>query len=1370
MNIAKEKIPLRKEYNIHYLKNFYILLVAAISLFNSDMLASPQKQISGPVLSTKIPVEDFNGSQRIFDIKQSPNGSIYIANEGVIEYDGETWTHHPVEEFPRVISIDVDSNDVIWVGGLGGFGYLTKEKNGKRRFHSLTNELPEDERLKLTVWDTTVKKDGVYFFAENIIMRWNGAILSKWKHETPRRILPHWVDNDLYIHQRGNGMLKYNGNSFSLIIKEEELPDPMGIMAMGNVEEKIIIATASKGLFEFKGNKFQEICRPSRYPFFDSNSLSGAFAIHNDKLVLGSFNKGVGIFNKKGNLTQQLNDNNELLDNIVLSIEPIEESTIIIGTEKGISILHPNIYFFDKSHGLEGTVVSIEKAGDSLLIGTTSNAFTIHPSLDATKSKVEKIPGIVGPIYEIQNTKDGTAISALRNVYFYNNESIEHSIVPDAGDDILSITHSNTFKDIKYALSASSIKSYNYKKNSLGTLKSKMKFEDTISSLIEDKEGNLWLGILNAKESVSAVKIKFNKKEPGQFENSVLTSFPNTQFENKRINWTKVTTINQDPIILSNIGVFEYNEKKQKFEQFPGLGRDLGSSYSSVNFSNEDKEGSRWISFKKSAPNASVKYTIGKLKKSKDSGFSWEHIKILELSRLGVIQSLFIDEDPKTGSSILWIGGSNGLFGVNTTKGSPNRSVPVFIREVSNLSSEKGQSNTLSPSNNLLPVSLQQKQVPHIKYPVERLYFRFASPIIQSDKILYQTKLKGYINKEWSEPTEINSKEYSNLQEGTYTFKVRAINQFGDVGEETSYTFVVLPPWYRTIIAYFIYALLFIAVVLSIIRWRTIRLRERNIELEKMVHDRTISLEESNLKLLDANQAKSDFLANMSHEIRNPMNGIVGLSSILENKHITPEEQRKARQLRQTASYLKTLLDEVLDYSAIEAGKLQIHKKPFNVFSVVNEVRDITEQPANEKGLQLLLDHSEDCPTYVTGDDKRVKQILINLISNAIKFTTEGSVTLRTELVTKSDTHATLAFKVIDTGTGISDEDMKRVFDKFTQLENQDKTKVKGTGLGLAISRDLINLMRGNLEVSSELNVGSTFAVTLSFPIPNEADIPSTEDGSTGKHRYNARLLVVEDHDYNQEVAKDALLKFGCTIDFADDGGEALEKLTKNQYDLIFMDNDIPVMDGLEVTRQFRKIENKGEDERVPIIAMTAYATTSHQNKCRQAGMNGFVAKPFEPRELADVLYRYIRHLETTVPPVEAEETPTPTPIPAEPKEPTSSPLDLTFLKFLADDDPKEMSRRAQEFYPSLDESLATLEQALDEEDFELIKTTVHKTASAIKVFGTKDVSDFLLKIEDVAKANDIEQCRLLNEKLLAAVESFKESLEKELKATEVKS
>ncbi len=384
-----------------------------------------------------------------------------------------------------------------------------------------------------------------------------------------------------------------------------------------------------------------------------------------------------------------------------------------------------------------------------------------------------------------------------------------------------------------------------------------------------------------------------------------------------------------------------------------------------------------------------------------------------------------------------------------------------------------------------------------------------------------------------------------------------------------------------------------------------------------------------------ANLAKSNFLTNMSHEIRTPMNGVIGMAELLQDTKLTDVQKEYLDMLKISSDNLMLIINDILDFSKIEAGKLDFERIDFNLSNTINDILKTLAVNANKKGVELACTISSETPKILLGDPGKLRQILINLVSNAIKFTHKGEVVINVDIDSRTEYEASMHFAVRDSGIGIPKDKREKIFEAFTQADNSVTRTFGGTGLGLPISSHLVENMNGKIWVESEENIGSTFHFTASFGIipesfnkESQAEITAAEYNSasemSSKDRSKINILLAEDNLINQKLALRILEKMGYTVEVANNGKEAIEGLKKQHFDIVLMDVQMPDMDGIEAAQAIRDSNDSSIDPSIPIIAVTAHAFEEDRKKFLEAGMNSCITKPYNSDDLYKEIEKFI--------------------------------------------------------------------------------------------------------------------------------------------------
>jgi signal transduction histidine kinase/DNA-binding NarL/FixJ family response regulator/streptogramin lyase len=1141
------------------LKTLRICKFARLLAFVS--LASPisLRCEEGRPLVSAFSARDTGASVESWTSAQDENGVLYFGCNVVLAFDGERWTKYPVPGSYAVRGLAFGPDGRLWVAAINEIGYFEKEGQGLSAYHSLVKELPAEAREFGDVWQVIARGNGAVFLTSTSVLVWNGSSFKTYNLPGGRRLSAVQTAGRIFVSHRATGIWSLEDDGLKNFISPEALSNA-GLVWMEADAKGWTMATTD-GLCRFENGVLTEI-RSEATDFIRKNVLIAACRSRHGELCLGTLYGGLAIVDPTGTTIEQtVSTDDGLPSRGIYSLYSAEDGALWTTSGVGIARIELNAgaTLFDSKRGLVGKpVLSSAQSGSRILAATQEGVFGLKigqtgPAVFAT------IPSLTNNYTELDEGPNGSVyasgykrvdrIDGNQPIKMFTSKSDVVLLRPSRKNPDSFLVADN-FDILRLTASGGS----EFKATALAHM------PDLPQTLEEDPSGNIWVGT-NVQGAFYLANPSNDLVAPARLTSS--DGLPD-------LGHVGVARVNDAMAVFTTKGVELFETPKGPSEL---VGVAPKTAVTAI--SNRDLSGAVWVAFESPFSDGPRIAVIGKLTAGLGGASTWTPFAVPGLAQIGEIKSLFVDD-----RGVVWLGGMDGILRL-----APNELRQVETPRVPLIQASIAPGEELSASRN--SASFDYSAVEYGR----------------RESIRFQTKLSG-AGDEWSAPSNDSHQSLAGLQNGHYEFAVRVINDAGMNGPAASWSFTVLPPWYRTLPAILSFGLLVAAAAYGAFRWRLAYLRRQNVRLEILVRKKTEQLEK-------ANEAKSEFLANMSHEIRNPISGILGLALAFDETNLDKRQRYLADSINSCATLLATLVDDVLDFSKIEAGKIELRSGPFALRVLLEQCVSMMEVNARTAGSEISFSIDPKLPEQLVGDSARVQQIILNYLTNALKFGAGRPIIVGAS----PGFHERVRFFVRDHGAGMSEAEMATLFTKFTRLESARSGNIRGTGLGLAVCRLLAGKMGGRVGVESKLGQGSTFWVELPFVSGREVangKAPSTTRSAP------LRALIVEDIDYNVVAMQAVLRKIDIQSDVVNDGISALERLTKTHYDVAFLDWNLPGMIGTEVAARYRAVEPS--TRRTIIIATTAHSSDFNKEACLQAGMDAFISKPITPAKIAAAL------------------------------------------------------------------------------------------------------------------------------------------------------
>ncbi len=1021
-------------------------------------------------------------------VVQDKRGVIYVGNHGgLLEFDGVEWWNITVPNL-SVHSMVIDEQGTLYIGGNNEIGFFNRDSYGSLIYTSLKDRLKDTQKNFSQVWKTLCTKEGVYFHTLKFLFRWNPKIKKIKAWEPDSTFIGSFVCGEkLFVRQEKIGLMQMVNDSLGLLPGGEVFA-AKGIYMMVQYDtdgKKLLIGTRSNGFYIYDSKTFEPLTTEVD-DYLNEKELVYGIRLKSSPgdFALATRYGGLVIIDSHGNLKRIFDKTSGLKDDNVWYVFEDSQGNLWLALNNGIAKIEyasPFLIYDDRSN-LPGLVLSVVKHGENLYSGTSSGLYFL-----ASPNKFRPVPGISSQCWALLSHGDSLLAAASSGVFLVENKN-------NANQEILNVPSYVLHRSRKDANrvwvgTLNGLVSL-YFKDSQWAVEHKLKnIDQEITTIVEDKKGNLWL----VTRSKSILKIDFTGERG--IDNPVVSRYNTSEGTAEGLPPGEIDVFMAEGhvIFTTTKGIYRFNEKDRKDKVFipdSTLGKQFAGGGTGVFLIAQDRHNHIWFH----SEGVNFQAVPG------DNGF--DVLENSPLLRLPLDQANSIYPDPD--GDIVWFACHKGLIRYDTReKRNLRTDFLTLIREVE----VNGNRMFYDPKNSQYkPGKNQEKPFPVIAFKDRNIRFRFAAPFFEAEsRTQYRCFLEGY-NEEWSDWTSETVKDYFKIDPGLKTFRVQAINVYGNLSRESVFKFRLLTPWYRTWWAFFSYVFVFLVLTYLIVKWRrSIKLEQEKQKLEQIVKERTKEINEKNTqletqtiqlkeqaeKLQEISAVKSRFFANISHEFRTPLTLIMGpLEQILSDYRDKDSQlEKKVKLMLRNSQRLFTLINRLLDLSKLDSGKMQLKASPQNIIPFLKGITASFDLLANQYDLDLTFQApGEDIALYF--DPEKMEDVMCNLLINAVKFTPGGGkITVTAKKIPREEEHfpaSYLEISVSDTGPGIPPGQLAHIFDRFYQSDRTYEHHQKGTGIGLALTRELILLHHGKIDVHSREGEKSGTEFIIRLPLGQE--------------------------------------------------------------------------------------------------------------------------------------------------------------------------------------------------------------------------------------------------------------------------------------------
>lgn len=1151
---------------------------------------------TGTPFIRNISPQEYGAHNQNWWITQDHRGVMYFANtEGLLEYDGVSWRRIMPDQADVIRSLAADQKGVIYVGGFGQVGYLGPDSLQQLQFISLMDKLDSVYHNFQDVWQTLVSPDGIYFVSQQYIFRWNGQSMKVWTSTTGFHV-GFVIDDQFYVREKDAGLFRLEQDQLVLVKGGERFKDER-VMCMlptrDGATNSLLLATRTSGLLLYDHQQFIPFATEADVLLKEGQVYCGT-RLPGGHYAFGTLQMGIVVIDTAGQLIAHIDKSKGLQDETIWYLFPEKDGLLWAGMHYGISQIdiHSPFTSFSGLEGIEGSVLQLLRHGDGLYAASSMGAFVLESQKKTPASRFHRIDGVSPQCWALLSVDDKVIVGAFDGVYEVKGR--QSRLIHEAYAMSLHRVSAHPHRILIGMQKGCGVLSY---RNNQWMYEGKVQgLDHEILHIHETSDGHVWMttrfkGLLQVDWSKG-----FSLTPPiRQF--GVEDGLPSMER-------TVAFDIPDGLRFATTDGVYRYDEgvgfirDEVWMEHWPPVS-------SRIFHVTVDQEQNLWFNT-----------ADGVVKATHHAGqpYQLDHTPFLQVAH---IDDYFAYNDPAF-PDLTWIGAIDRVIAYQASKHNAGQDpVRTLIRSV------------IINEDSLLYGGADVGSLPEFElYPTAKsIRIHYAAPTyVETNRTLYQYQLLGY-DDEWSDWTTETYKDFTGLSAGEYVFQVRAKDYRDIPGDVVELHFRVLPPFYLSGWAWATYILLFLGLAYWFWKRQLARIRHKHAQ-----ELRQIELE----KIEELHVLKSRFFTNISHEFRTPLTLILGPLDQLMHQEADLERHRHYHIIQRNATRMLQLINQLLDLSKLEDGKMHLHTEQDDLLPLIRSVFYSFESMSEQKKIRLKLAVRAD-KIILSFDREKMEQILTNLLANAIKFTPEGGE-VQVDVVPRDD-EGEVMLSVTDTGIGIAEEHLPHVFDRFYQTAESARTGEPGSGIGLTLVKELVELHQGRIEVWSRKGEGSRFSVFLpmkpgssvsqTLPVvedhigSHESNLDFAENENQANHAETGEntLLLVEDNVEMRSFIKEILRDHFHVME-AKDGLEGTEMALASIPDIIISDIMMPRRDGIELCDLLKQ---DIKTSHIPIVLLTSRSDIESRLTGLRRGADDYLSKPFNREELLIRLRNLIR-------------------------------------------------------------------------------------------------------------------------------------------------